>query len=105
MMKKFDQMKLLSTGKLIRDDFILTNGNRLYAHLCEEADAPEEKHIVKQLEQQFADAEEYDDEVDGEEEEVIDIEELQSDVEHPQKMFDPTEIRIRTNDHYERCFG
>ena len=46
-MKKFDQMKLLSTGKLIRDDFVLTNGNRIYDDLCEEVDAPEDNPIVK----------------------------------------------------------
>ena len=53
---KFDQMKLLSTGKTIRDDFSLRQGRRFYEDLNIDNDKSVEENIVRQLGDRFDDA-------------------------------------------------
>ena len=44
---KFDQMKLLSTGKTIRDDFSLRQGRRFYEDLDIDNAKSVEENIVR----------------------------------------------------------
>ena len=50
---KFDQMKLLSTGKTIRDDFFLRQGMRFYEDLDIDHGKSVEENIVRKLGDRF----------------------------------------------------